>query len=194
LSKKDPLNTEDPVKKADPGIEGTRLYLKALDANDPLEPYLQWMNDPAVLRYTDSRSIIPCSKDRLKRYIQKITEDADSILFAIREKSQGLHIGNIKVGPFDRVNGLASVGILVGSKSHWGQGVGTEAIRLVSGYAFREMGVRKLTAGCIDANKGAIRAFEKAGFKIECLRKRHRMLDLAEHDVVMLCRFNDTDG
>ena len=75
-----------------------------------------------------------------------------------------------------------------------GKGTGIEAIRLVSEYAFRELGVRKLTAGCIDANKGAIRAFEKADFAAECIRKRHRVLDSAEHDVVMLCRFNDIRG
>ena len=37
------------------------------------------------------------------------------------EKFSEKHIGNIRIGPLNRDNGLASGGILMGSKPHWGR-------------------------------------------------------------------------
>ena len=41
------------------------------------------------------------------------------------------------------------------------------------GYAFDKLNLHKVTAGCYAPNKSAIKAFEKAGFVQEGLRKAH---------------------
>jgi len=169
---------------------GETVYLKEFHIEDSLSNYIKWMEDQEVLRYTDSR-YSDNSIEKLKEYVMKISKDPDSLLFAISWKQNYKHIGNIKIGPIDRIHGTASIGILIGEKSYWGKGCGTEAIRLVSDYALNVLKVRKLTAGCVEENQGAIRAFKKAGFNTECVRKRHRVFDSTEHDVVMLCRFRD---
>ena len=39
------------------------------------------------------------------------------------------------------------VGLLIGNRNMWGKGYGTEAIKLVTCHAFKEIKLNKLTAG-----------------------------------------------
>lgn len=64
------------------------------------------------------------------------------------------------------------LGLLIGERGAWGRGHGSEAIRLASDYAFRELGVRKLTAGCYADNVGSATAFRRAGWREEGRRPR----------------------
>jgi RimJ/RimL family protein N-acetyltransferase len=78
------------------------------------------------------------------------------------------------------------MGLLIGERAYWGRGIATEVISLVSRYAFDELKLRKVTAGCYDTNRGAIKAFEKAGFVREGLRKKQYLCNGEYVDHVML--------
>ncbi|MEU1715402.1 GNAT family N-acetyltransferase, partial [Nocardiopsis dassonvillei] len=52
-----------------------------------------------------------------------------------------------------------------------GRGVGTEATRLVLDYAFHVTNLRCVYLTVIEPNAGAIRAYEKAGFKRQGMRR-----------------------
>ena len=104
-----------------------------------------------------------------------------TFLFGIRSKELGgLHVGNIKIGPIDNNHCLADIGFLIGERAVWGKGVATDAIKLISHFAFNELSIRKLAAGCYQSNVGSQRALEKAGFKVEGIRERHYTLNGAE--------------
>ena len=60
----------------------------------------------------------------------------------------------------------AEIGYWLG-ESFWGRGIVTEALRLVSGYAFRECQVLRLFALPFADNARSIRALEKAGYTKE---------------------------
>jgi RimJ/RimL family protein N-acetyltransferase len=78
------------------------------------------------------------------------------------------------------------VGLIVGEKECWGKGFATEAIRLVMQLAFAQLGLRRLTAGAYASNIASIRAFEKAGFSREGLRRRHYLCDGEYVDGVLM--------
>ena len=46
-------------------------------------------------------------------------------------------------------------------RSAWGKGYATEAIELVTDYAFKKLNLHKLTAGCYQLNEAAIKAFQR---------------------------------
>ena len=167
---------------------GSRVGLRPLVSGDAGERYVAWLNDPEVVRFTESRGRSYDLRD-VRAYIEKGAADSRVLLLAVVELDSLRHVGNVKVGPFDAVHGTASMGIIIGEKDCWGQGIGAEAVALAAGLAFRDMGVRKLTAGCIDLNGGSVRAFEKAGFEVECVRKRHNLCEGEFRHVVMLCLF-----
>src|SRR5262249_39270580 len=98
--------------------------------------------------------------------------DRDNVFLAIILKEGDRHIGNIKLGPIQWIHRFADIGLLIGEKDCWGRGYATEAIRLVTDYAFCELNLHKLAAGCYDLNQGSIKAFQKVGFIVEGVRKQ----------------------
>jgi len=48
---------------------------------------------------------------------------------------------------------------------YWGQGIVTEAVKMVTRYAFKELGLRRVYAHVVPANKASARVLEKAGYK-----------------------------
>jgi len=59
------------------------------------------------------------------------------------------------------------VGFLIGEKKEWGKGYASEAILMLCEYAFNQLDLVKITAGCYEENAGSKRALLKAGFLVE---------------------------
>lgn len=170
-------------------IQGERLYLRAVRASDATERYVGWINDPEVTRYMETR-FAAHTLEGLRDYIEAMRRKADTLFLAIVARDRDRHIGNIKVGPVDRVHLTADVALIVGDKSTWGKGYASDAIRAVSEHAFAHMGVRKLTAGCYAGNAGSRRAFEKAGYHVEATRRSHYFCEGAFQDGLLMARFS----
>ena len=151
-------------------IEGKNIYLRAIEMTDASERYVSWINDEEVTRGLAS-GVYPSTIDDLKKYIQGITSSKNAVMFAICDTQNDLHIGNIKVDNFDWVNRTCELGLLLGDRSYWGKGVGTEVMRLTLRYAFEQLNMRKVVLAVYSNNPGAIKLYEKVGFQHEgCLR------------------------
>ncbi len=166
-------------------LEGDRIYLREVRLSDVGENYYQWMNDPEVTRYLEAR-FYPNPVERLREYVAGKLGDRNNVFLAIVLKESDRHIGNIKLGPINWIHRFADVGLLVGEKDCWGKGYATEAIRLVTHYAFNTLDLRRLTAGCYDANMGSAKAFLKAGWQQEGLRKGHFYCNGSYVDEILL--------
>jgi RimJ/RimL family protein N-acetyltransferase len=166
-------------------LSGPRLYLREVLPADAGGRYLSWMNDPEVTRYLESR-FFPTTAGSLRAYVEARLGDSDHLFLAIVLARGDRHIGNIKVGPIDRVHRHADVGILIGESDCWGQGYATEAIRLVVDHAFGALSLHRLTASCYAGNEASAAAFEKAGFVREGVRRDHYRSGGRYVDAVML--------
>jgi len=173
-----------------PFLSGESIYLREVRLSDVNGDYYNWMNDPEITQYLESR-FIPYSMNSLEEYVGGKRGSNDEIFLAVVRKENDKHIGNIKLGPINWIHRIGGIGILIGDKGSWRQGVGTEAIILVSQYAFNTLNLHKVTAGCYKVNKGAARAFEKAGFVVEGVRKRHCFCQGKYVDIVLLGRINE---
>ncbi|WDT75387.1 MAG: GNAT family protein [Candidatus Manganitrophus sp.] len=151
-------------------LEGKRIYLREVRPSDVNERYYRWMNDPEITRFLESR-FAPNAIENLRDYVAGKLGDRDNIFLAIVLKEEDRHIGNIKLGPIQWIHRLADIGLLIGEKDCWGKGYATEAIQLVSDYAFNVLNLHKVAAGCYGPNEGSARAFQKAGFIVEGVRK-----------------------
>lgn len=151
-------------------IKGERLYLREIRLSDVDGPYHRWMNDPEVTRFLESR-FSKNTKPEMRKFVRQALKNPGILFLAIVLKKGDRHIGNIKLGPINRMHKNADIGILIGEKDCWGKGYATEAIKLLSDHAFRKLKLHKLTAGCYANNTGSAKAFEKAGFELEGRRK-----------------------
>ena len=147
-------------------IESKRLLLRPVELTDVKEQYQAGMNDPAVMKYTESR-FQTHSLEQIRQYVASVQADPSSRFFAIIEHESGKHIGNIKIGHIHPVHRHADVGIILGDKTCWGKGYAAESLRLVAGYARQSLQLHKLMAGIYANNIGSIQAFLKAGFVAE---------------------------
>ena len=143
-------------------ISGEIINLRALCIDDANSDYLQWMNDYDVVKYTESR-FYPCTIEALKNYIIN-ANNSNNISFAIVDKKNQKHVGNIKIGNINWIHRYCDIGLIIGEKDYWGKGIATEAILLATRYAFEVLNLRKVYAGIYEPNIGSLKAFIKAGY------------------------------
>ena len=157
-------------------LHSSRLFLRALQPEDINLTYLAWLNDPAVNRYLETR-FLPQTLESLDTYWKLHRDDQLSPWFAICLQSNGLHIGNIKLGPIQWIHRRADLSLFIGNRTCWGQGYASEAISLLRDWAFRELDLQKLGAGIYEANISSCRAFEKCGFELEGVLRNEVVCD-----------------
>ncbi|MBU2610181.1 MAG: GNAT family N-acetyltransferase [Chloroflexi bacterium] len=85
----------------------------------------------------------------------------------------GKHVGWVDYYQLDEKAGCAYVGIDLPQPETWGQGFGTEAVRLVVDYLFRQMELQSVKTKTWTGNKRMRQVAEKVGFK-EIVRSPHR--------------------
>ncbi|HEX6065475.1 MAG TPA: GNAT family protein [Longimicrobiales bacterium] len=171
------------VELAHPPLDGVSLFLLTPELVG--DAYVGWLNDPVVNRYLESRFAVHTLESTLE-FVRAMYESSDNVLLGIRSAETGGHVGNIKIGPLNRQHGTGEIGILVGERRAWGKGIATAAIRIMCDIARDSLELRKVTAGCYASNVGSQRAFEKAGFAVEGIRKQQLICDGVPEDLVLL--------
>lgn len=120
----------------------------------PWEPV--WPSDDLTL---------PAFRRRLRRCQQEIANDEAYPLLIFRDGSElagGITLGQIKRG----VVQSGTLGYWIGAP-YARQGLMSEAVRLVIGYAFTNLRLHRVEASCLPHNEPSIRLLERAGFTRE---------------------------
>lgn len=149
-------------------LRGRRIHLRPLCASDASDRYVAWLNDPEVNRFLEIRFHDHTLAD-VKEFLRKLEADESCAGFAIVLNEGARHIGNIKLGPINERHGFGEVSLFIGEKDCWGKGLATEAIELVTEYAFKARGLRRVEAGAYSSNQGSAKAFLKAGWRQEAI-------------------------
>lgn len=168
-----------------PFLVGDLIYLRVLEESDVNDVYLSWLNDHEVSRYLVV-GIFPSTADDVRRWVTSFEDRTKAVAFAIVDKTTNQHIGNVTLYDINWVDRTAEWGTMIGRKEYWGKGYGTEARRLMIGYAFQRLGLRKITAGNVADNVASIESNKKLGFKQEGLLREQVWADGKFHDVVRL--------
>jgi ribosomal-protein-alanine N-acetyltransferase len=177
------------VSPPGPLATGERVELRLLTEEDATDEYVGWMRDRQVTRYLESR-FGEHSIDSVREFVRSNAGRDDTLLVAIVERASGRHVGNVKVGPLSPHHGTADLGLMIGDRSAWGRGYGSEAIALAADLAFERLGARKLTAGCYSGNAGSAAAFRRAGWIEEGSRPAQYLDDDGStHDQLMFGKF-----
>jgi RimJ/RimL family protein N-acetyltransferase len=93
----------------------------------------------------------------------------------IIETLEGYPMGNVSLIGIDLAHGRAELGIGIGEQDYWGRGYGTDAIRVLLRFVFRNLGLRRITLVTDIDNERGIRCYEKAGFRREGVLRGHRL-------------------
>ena len=145
---------------------GEQLTLIPLNLNNYSDDYVDWLNDPEVNRYLESR-FSKITNNMIKEYIQKNNSNNNTLLYGIFYNKNNRHVGNIKIGTVNWNHYFSEIGYFIGDKNLWGKGLATEAIFLATNFALHDMKLVKCKAGVYSNNIGSIRALEKVGYILE---------------------------
>ena len=163
-------------------IQGQKTKLRAIERED-LPIFVRWFNDPEVRQYL--AMYMPMSMAEEEKWFERQLEDRDGKIFAI-ETEDGVHIGNCGLHSIDWKNSKAYLGIVIGEKEYWNQGYGSDAIRVLLGFAFGEMNLHRVFLTVYGYNERAIRCYEKCGFRHEGRQREARFSDGRYHDELMM--------
>lgn len=170
-----------------PELESERLIYKPVSMEHHSQDYVDWMNDPDVIRYMESGGNYTDKK--LRNFLKEV-EEKEILFWGIHLKENGMHLGNIKMDPVNEKDGRAEYGIMMGRKSEWGKGYAREASDTIIDYCFNELGIRKITLGVIVDNEAAMHLYKKMGFTIEGVYKKHSLHEGKYCDVARMAMFN----
>lgn len=163
-------------------IETERLKLTPFDPAQHLNArYVGWLNDPDVVQYSEQRhkshTLESCAA-----FVASFN-NSPSYLWAIVQKSDSTHIGNIHAD-IDPDNGIADVAILIGAHEIWGQGYGLEAWNGVLDWLKTQSNTRKIVAGCMRSNIAMHSIMVKSGMIDDGQRQKHYLLDGKPEDII----------
>lgn len=168
------------------------VVLAPLRVEDVTDTYVNWLNDPVVTRFTE---VQPGNntRDSVTAYVRQSLASADSAMWRVVVDGD-VHVGNIRLSAIRWKHHRAEVALLIGSRTHWGKGIATRAIRSLSGYALGPMRLHKVVAGILIANVASRRAFEKAGYVLEARLRDQAFFEGAFCDSLLMSRLADTQG
>jgi len=155
---------QDTSHMQNPFIVGERIYLRPLEPAQDNHLYSTWMNDEEIRRYF---SIYPTSDTRGKERLELLYKDGKHIIFGVALNENNRLIGLVGLNDINYINQSAEFYIIIGDRSAWGKGYGTEATKLMLRYGFMELNLNRIQSQTMEVNIGGWRADEKAGFKYE---------------------------
>ncbi len=169
-------------------LETPRLSIVPISINHISSNYINWLNDEVVYKYLETRG--GYSIEMLNQYIKDMI-DKNVYMWGIHLKNSNKHIGNIKIDPINQKHGFGEYGILIGDKEAWGKGYAKEASMAIIDYFFnKHLFLRKITLGVIAENKNAVELYQKIGFIVEGIYRKHVNYDGEYYDIIRMAIFN----
>lgn len=139
----------------------TRLRLKRL--GDAVNDYA-WRTDPELSRLDAAAPLSISFGEYLRGYAGELyLYEGKKTRFAI-ETLDGKHIGNCAYFKVDKFNKEAELGIMIGDRSYWDKGYGTDAITTLLNHIFSTTDLDRIYLKTLNWNARAQKCFEKCGF------------------------------
>lgn len=127
---------------------------------DLVDDYLVMVNDKEIQRLISKDERVYSREDELNWIKSKLEDKA--YVFSMISKEDGSYIGNVEL--MDVENGSAEVGLCI-TMSMQNKHYGTEALKRIIEYAFKDVGLNTLTAVIFSNNVRSLHNVEKIGFK-----------------------------
>jgi RimJ/RimL family protein N-acetyltransferase len=163
-----------------PVIEGERVRLEPPRA-EHLPTYVRWFADMEVTRYLLFR--FPLTEKGEAEWFEQTAKDPHKVVWAIAAQASGRLVGATSLDNINWRDRRAESGTLIGEKDEWGKGYASEAMRLRTRYAFRELGLNKVVTTVYGGNDASRRGLERAGYRQCGTFRRHVLVDGDWRDV-----------
>ena len=149
------------------GANGVSLRTPTIDDHGA---FVRWMLEPEVTRFWGGRIADIREEAFLERH-KKEADDPTTVMWSIAFENET--IGFTVLFAIDWIARDAESGIFIGRHDLYGRGIASEAIRLRTEFAWRELRLERVHNWISIRNRGSRRANEKAGYRQMGLMKRY---------------------
>jgi len=181
-------------------LESGRIVLRPMTEDD-WDLLLKWNSDPGVLHYSDGNDVSSYSLEEVQDIYRCVSRNA--FCFIIELDGKPIGEGWLQRMNLDRIlkefpdQDLRRIDLMIGEKQFWGQGIGTEVIRLLTEFGFEHQHAEAIFGcGVGDYNPRSRRAFEKNGYTIwQVTREPDDPKAKESHDLILTKgAFHDQEG
>jgi diamine N-acetyltransferase len=167
-------------------VVGDKVALGPL-RRDLAADYARWMNQLEVRRGLDHLGI--ATQESQERWVQENLErgakrEPEAVEFTVYDRTDSAPVGT--AGLFGIVHAHGNAGFAIALGERRGQGLGTEATRLVLDFAFDVLQLRNVLLETLEWNAAGLAAYERAGFRRIGVRRGARISRGRPTDVVLM--------
>ncbi|MGW2297141.1 GNAT family N-acetyltransferase [Streptomyces violaceorubidus] len=166
-----------------PVLTGDKTVLRPFTAADA-DTMWEIVNDPEVVRFTFEPTG-ELTLDRLRSWYGVRTADPDRLDLAVTDRATGELVGEVVLYEWDPAARSCTFRTLLGPRGR-DRGLGSEATRLIVGHAFGQVGLHRVQLEVYADNPRARRAYEKAGFVVEGVRREAALRGGTRVDEVLM--------
>lgn len=151
-------------------LKGKHIYLRALEPDD-LEFVYEIENDETIWEISNTQT--PYSKHLLQQYLNNAHKDLYEVkqLRLVISNNKNEALGLIDIFDFDFKNKRSGIGILIKNEKNRAKGYGSEALKLLINYSFKNLNLHQLYCNISEDNDTSLHLFKSLGFEIVGLKK-----------------------
>ena len=167
-------------------IVGEKVALGPL-RRDLAADYARWMNQLEVRAGLDHLGIAtPQSQEKwVEDNLERGAEnEPKAVEFTVYDRADSAAVGTAGLFGIAHTHGSAEFGIAIGERR--GQGLGTEATRLVLDFGFHVLQLRNVMLETLEWNVAGLTAYERAGFRRVGVRRGARVSRGRRTDMVLM--------
>ena len=176
-----------------PSITSERLRLRAAEKAD-IPMFIRWISDPEVTEHLLLRLPMSLAEEEIW-FENMIARPAAEHVFVIEARippseagaeALWLPIGNTSFISILEIDRCAEIGIMLGEKSWWNKGYGTETMRTMLRHGFETLNLHRIWLQVYANNQRGMRAYEKAGFRREGIYREGHYQAGKYHDIILM--------
>lgn len=165
-------------------VAGAKCRIRPLQRADYIERMPLWFADREVSRYV-VRAVLPQTAEELEAAYEQSVASRNDLEWGIDVLGGG-PVGIAGLHQLNWIARSAELRILLGERSSWGHGVGTEATQLLVAYAFESLALHRVWLGVNAENVGARTTYERSGFQVEGVLRDDLFRNGRYYDVVRM--------
>jgi RimJ/RimL family protein N-acetyltransferase len=162
-------------------VDASSLVTLSSIRSEDSETMFRWINDPETVRF--NAPFKPVHWENHQDWMQALGKLSNKFVFAVRVADK--LVGVVQLLDVDPVHRSAELTIRIGTEENRGNGYGTQALKLVTDFGWRDLNLNRIWLRVFADNARAIRAYKKAGFMEEGVMREAAHIDGRFVDIII---------
>ncbi len=163
----------------------TRNLIFRLHKKEDIFYWLKWLNNKEVTKMM-SRINPPITQETEEEFFENSKKNLKTLRLTVLDKKTKKPIATVGLDIDLDNEKKANFGFIIGDKSYWNKGLGTEILQTMIKIGFEKIGLIKICSKIFIENKASQRVHEKCGFQLIGITKKEALKKDGWHDCCLM--------